>query len=295
MARKTTRPQSEVKRPTLQMPLEEAKNRIRDRIEEGRQLLQRQIGNEAALDDARVKRDQWSDYNADLLRRIVDTEDLVRDYYPIGGCLSTQTPPFQGQVKEFFSDVQYYINSLESILGRLELIPEAPNLPQSVESQQTKDSKPSERIFVVHGHDEEAKQSVARYITQLGLKPIILHEQPNQGLTIIEKFENYANVGFAIVLLTPDDVGASKSDKDNPRPRARQNVILELGFFIGRLGRERVCALHKGNVEIPSDFSGILWVPMDSNGAWQLPLAREMKAAGLDVNLNKLLNLIQRG
>jgi predicted nucleotide-binding protein len=271
------------------MPREEAKNRIRDRIEKGQQLLQRQIGNEAALDDARVERDKWSDYNVELLRRIVDTEDLAKDYYPMVGFISFDTPPFQVEVRDFYSKVETYINYLESVLERLELIPEAPNLLQSVESQQSKDSKPSDRIFVVHGHDEEAKQSVARLIEKLGLKAIILHEKPNQGQTIIEKFESYADVGFAVVLLTPDDVGASKSDKDNLRPRARQNVILELGFFIGRLGRQRVCALHKGNVEIPSDFSGILWVTMGTDRAWQFELGREMKAAGLDVDMNKLV------
>ena len=143
-------------------------------------------------------------------------------------------------------------------------------------------------MFVVHGHDEETKQSVARCIERLGLRAIILHEEPNKGRTIIEKFEDSADVGFAVVLLTPDDVGAKKTEKENLKPRARQNVILELGFFIGRLGRERVCALYKG-VEIPSDLRGILWVPVDSERAWCWALAREMKAAGLPVDANRLL------
>jgi predicted nucleotide-binding protein len=145
----------------------------------------------------------------------------------------------------------------------------------------------SNRVFVVHGHDEEAKQSVARCIEKLGLKAIILHEQPNQGRTVIEKFEDYSDVGFVVVLLTPDDIGARKGEE--PQPRARQNVILELGFFIGRLGRRRVCALHKGDVEIPSDITGVLWIPIDSADAWHLALAREMKAAGLEVDLNRLV------
>ncbi len=146
----------------------------------------------------------------------------------------------------------------------------------------------SNRVFVVHGHDEEAKQSVARCIEKLGFKAVILHEQPNQGRTIIEKFEDYSDVAFAVVLLTPDDVGASKDPEGELRPRARQNVILELGFFLGELGRGRVCALHKGEVEIPSDYRGVLWVPMDEGGAWRLDLATEMKAAGLDLDLNRL-------
>lgn len=151
------------------------------------------------------------------------------------------------------------------------------------------------RVFVVHGHDEEAKQSVARFLENLELEVIILHEQPNQGRTIIEKFEDYADVGFAVVLLTPDDMGAVRGEIDNLRPRARQNVVLELGFLVGKLGRQRVCALYKGNVEIPSDFAGILWVPMDPGGAWCFTLGREMKAAKLSVDLNKLAKSVQGG
>jgi predicted nucleotide-binding protein len=144
------------------------------------------------------------------------------------------------------------------------------------------------KVFIVHGHDEEAKESAARCVEKLGLEAVILHEQPNRGRTVIEKFEGNADVAFVVVLLTPDDIGGEKDNINELRPRARQNVILELGFFIGQLGRERVCALHKGSVEIPSDISGVLWVPLDPNGAWRISLAKEMKAAGLQVDLNRL-------
>jgi predicted nucleotide-binding protein len=146
------------------------------------------------------------------------------------------------------------------------------------------------KVFVVHGRDEAARDQVARFVTKLGLEPIILSEQPDGGQTVIEKFEAYAGtVGFAIVLLTPDDVGGLGGGSDPQRPRARQNVILELGWFYGRIGRANVCALHKGNVELPSDFVGVVYTAMDSGGGWQTKLAREMKAAGLDVDMNKLL------
>ena len=143
-------------------------------------------------------------------------------------------------------------------------------------------------IFIVHGHDEAAKESVARFIEKLELNPVILHEQSNKGRTIIEKFEDHANVGFAVVLMTPDDVGALAKEKDKLKPRARQNVILELGFFLGKLGRTRVCALHK-DVEIPSDYKGVLFIPMDASNGWQLSLAKEIKAAGIKVDLNKVM------
>jgi len=144
-------------------------------------------------------------------------------------------------------------------------------------------------IFIVHGHDEAAKQTVARFIEKLDLRPIILHEQPNAGRTVIEKFEDYTNVGFAVVLMTPDDVGASVDDKDNLKLRSRQNVVFELGFFLGRLGRKRVCALYKEGVEIPSDYQGVLFVPMDKDFGWKLLLAREIKAAGISIDLNKAI------
>jgi predicted nucleotide-binding protein len=143
------------------------------------------------------------------------------------------------------------------------------------------------RVFLVHGHHEEALQSVARFLEKLGLPVTILREQPNQGRTIIEKFIDHADVGFAIVLLTADDIGGLKgSSPTNLTPRPRQNVLFELGFFVGILGRERVCALYEHGVEIPSDYSGVAFVDLDVRGAWHLELAREMRAAGLDVDMN---------
>ena len=145
---------------------------------------------------------------------------------------------------------------------------------------------PSRRVFLVHGHDEAAKQSVARFLEQLRLEPIVLGEQPNEGRTIIEKFEHHADVAYAVVLLTPDDRAFGEAGTGEHRPRARQNVILELGYFIGRLSRTNVCALYKGSVELPSDLHGVLYVPMDDGDGWKLKLAKEMKAAKLDVDMN---------
>ena len=142
-------------------------------------------------------------------------------------------------------------------------------------------------VFIIHGRDDGTKETVARFISQLQLKPIILHEQPNQGQTIIEKFEQHAEVAFAIALLTPDDTGGLVGEKQSNKPRARQNVIFEFGYFIGRLGRHRVCALTKGNVEIPSDYDGVLYIPFDESGAWKMELVKELKTAGFDVDANR--------
>ncbi|MCD6153547.1 MAG: nucleotide-binding protein, partial [Syntrophobacterales bacterium] len=112
----------------------------------------------------------------------------------------------------------------------------------------------AKKIFVVHGRNNEIKEAVARFLEKIGLSPIILHEQPNSGRTIIEKFEQYSNdISYAVVLLTSDDIGGIKDKNPKLQPRARQNVILELGYFMGRLGRSRVCALYDKGVELPSD------------------------------------------
>jgi len=149
----------------------------------------------------------------------------------------------------------------------------------------------TDRVFVVHGHDDLMKQSVARTLSALDLTPIILHEQPNRGRTIIEKFERESDVGFAVVLLSPDDQAYSASDPSKtPAPRARQNVVVELGYFVGSLGRERVVALKRGSeLEVPSDFSGVVYTPYDDAGHWKFELVRELKAAGYDVDANKLI------
>jgi hypothetical protein len=141
-----------------------------------------------------------------------------------------------------------------------------------------------QNIFIVHGHDEAMKEEVANFVREIGHNPIILHERPNLGRTVIEKFEQEAaDAGFAIVLLSPDDVGASVGNRHELNPRARQNVILELGYFVAKFGRHRVCPLYKGDVEIPSDILGVLYIQFDAEGAWKLQLIREMEAASMRV------------
>lgn len=146
----------------------------------------------------------------------------------------------------------------------------------------------SNRVFVVHGHDDAARETVARFLERLGLVAVILHEQVSRGRTVIEKVEEHGDVAFAVVLLTPDDEGRARGSGEL-MPRARQNVVLELGYFLARLGRDRVCALKRGGVEIPSDYAGVVWTDMDSGGGWRLTLAREMKVVGFDVDLNKAM------
>ncbi|MCD4843294.1 MAG: nucleotide-binding protein [Methanosarcinales archaeon] len=149
----------------------------------------------------------------------------------------------------------------------------------------------NDKIFIVHGHDEEMKQTVARTLEKLDLEPIILHEQPNRGRTIIEKFEaSSEKISFAIVLLSPDDKGCKANNfPDSVKLRARQNVILELGYFIGKLGRTKVLVLFKDEIDFehPSDFVGALYTPF--NKGWELEMVKELQSCGYDVDANRLI------
>jgi predicted nucleotide-binding protein len=153
------------------------------------------------------------------------------------------------------------------------------------------DKSQREKVFIVHGHDNALKDEVSVFLSALQLDPIVLHRQSDGGLTVIEKFEKYANVKYAIVLLTPDDYAYPVSElKKNANERigkyrARQNVIFELGFFIGKLGRQNVCCLYKG-VEIPSDISGLIYKQVDrSVDDIGYQIIKELKAAGLHPQL----------
>ena len=164
----------------------------------------------------------------------------------------------------------------------------------AVNSNQLQDSTErsimSNKVFIVHGHDDAAKLEMARTLEKAGFEAIILHEQPDAGRTIIEKFESYSDVSFAVILYTECDLGRSKEmSVDSEKYRARQNVVFEHGFFLGKLGRDHVCALVKGDVETPGDLSGVIYVPMDKAGAWKISLATNMKAAGLPIDMNKFI------
>ena len=138
-------------------------------------------------------------------------------------------------------------------------------------------------VFIVHGHDNEMKETVARFLDKMGLNPTILHEQPNEGLTIIEKFEYYANLAsYAIILYSPDD------KTDGGKNRARQNVVFEHGFFIGKLGRNKIVAINRidCDMELQSDINGVLYIPFDSDSGWKVKLLKDMEKAGLDIDWN---------
>ena len=140
-------------------------------------------------------------------------------------------------------------------------------------------------IFVVHGHAPAALLAIVQLLKRTGRKVVVLHEQANQGLTILEKFERHAGeAAYAVVILTADDVAGLGGDLEDQRPRGRQNVIFELGYFFGKLGRKRVALLLDQDVERPSDIDGLVYIALDADDAWKQALSRELKAANIDVN-----------
>ena len=147
----------------------------------------------------------------------------------------------------------------------------------------------SNKVFIVHGHSELLISQTEAFLQRLGFEPVVLRNQANQGKTVIEKLESNTDVTFAIVLYTACDRGSLNDDKAQLKPRARQNVVFEHGYLNSKLGRNRVCALVEEGVEPPSDLAGVVYIPIDRSGAWKILVAKEMKAAGLDVDLNKVV------
>jgi CAP12/Pycsar effector protein, TIR domain len=196
-------------RPTLVVAREEARWRLQAQIDKGNELLNREIGSPVKLEEARQEYYRWTDYNFELLRSLFNTDEYARGYRVGYGGFAGHTS-FSQELQSFYKDVKYYTNQIQSIYDRLDIIPESPIVTPSVTIPEDSEVGPSNEVFIVHGHDELAKQTVARFIEKLDLRAIVLHEQTSQGRTIIEKFESFSNVGFAVILLTPDDVGMSQ-------------------------------------------------------------------------------------
>ena len=293
--------------PSLNIPRMDAESKIYDRVTSGNKLLGLSIHGEQDLEAAKAQRKKWNDYNEELLKQLFSSEVVLEDYNR-----SSMSDPsmmkvsWAQKISIFYEGIYNKVEALESIIKRLEFIPEKivtsetqeknkhripepvpvvhgkddgtdksttekpESIPKKViisKAQERHEPEISEPVFVVHGHDDKSKVSVVRFIEKLGLKAVILNEQANAGQTIIEKFERNAAIsGYAVIILTPDDMGALKENPDDATLRARQNVILGL-----------LC-----------DDLGVAYTLMDPEGAWQLSMARDMKSAGLSFDANRI-------
>jgi hypothetical protein len=278
----------------LAQDVERAKEAFTDRVRLGQELAGRHVAHGGEIERAKADIEGWSAYNLTLLERMFTTDEIAREYDWAGhsGSVAIRLGP-PTAVDEFNSARQSLtgkLQYLEGLLGRIHLyVPAAfqGELPRPI-PRSVRDVESPTRVFVVHGQDNAARESVARFLERAGIQAVILHEQANRGDTIIEKLERNSDVHFAVVLLTGDDEGHRKGDTVPLKSRARQNVILELGYFVAKLGRENVCALYEDGVELPSDWNGVVWVPLDAHDAWKYKLAKELRAARFSIDLNRV-------
>lgn len=224
----------------------------------------------------------WVATTTDIIEFVYGTNDVHLTNFRAATIFNDGGNPYD-EIDKVYTQGE---NVLEQIIDSLSKI--YPELEEQQLNSWNMDCPNSNEIFIVHGRDDGIKNEVARFLEKAGLKPIILHECPNEGMTVIEKFEKYSNVNFAIVLLTPDDKGGLNETPFNEKLRARQNVIFELGYFCGKLGRNKVVAIIKDEVEQPSDIVGITYI---SYREWKNQTLRELKKAGYNFDMNVLLNM----
>lgn len=271
----------------IKIKRDRARELIEKRIIEGKKLISANITSDNTFKGFESTYKKWHEYNVDLLQTIFFGDNVINEYKHASGDTNMLpnpifADPFPVKLGNYYETLNAKIIKLESILSRLDLFDELSTEKTKVRSNKKKEI--TNKVFIVHGHDNELKQTVARTLEKFKIQVIILHEQASKGKSILNKLDEYSDVDFAIVLLTPDDVGSSIEQSDKLNPRARQNVIFELGFFLGKLGFDKVIALKRGDIEIPSDYTGIIWIDYDDQNAWILELSKELKAAGFNID-----------
>ena len=287
MSKKTTRPERE--RTALIIPKEEFKSQLIEQISQGKQFGVKNITTEEQLLDIEKRFDLWNSYNFELLKSSFNNPiNEYRNSYNSSGQMigvsdvmrgvNTRHPQYR--LKTLIETVDSKITELESLLAKVNLMHSEVETNRTAITIQEAAIASNDTVFIIHGHDDAMKKAVQLFLTRANLKDIVLHEQPDKNRTVIEKLIEEGNsAAYVIALLSPDDT------QEDGTVRARQNVVLEIGYFIGRLGREKVRLLRKGEVVIPSDLQGILFENYDNEGAWRIKLLKEMQAAGLPIDL----------
>ena len=286
---KKRRPATEPVITKLIIPKKTFKEELKSQCEKGKEIIGVPIQKAEDINELNKAVHSWFEFNLEHLKRAfnVPYNEYRKKYNDAGeliGLMSGQgrgnrTP--QQKLKNYIDKVKAKISVLENLHDQTDL------LRSEVESNEDSIDRNNNQVFIVHGHDDSVKEEMASFIEALGFEPIILHKKASSGMTIIEKIDFYSNVGFGIVLYTPCDLGAKKGEENKLQARARQNVVFEHGYIIGKLKRENVCAVVKGNVEKPNDISGVVYVQMEND--WKLDIAKELQNSGYNVDFNRLL------
>ena len=293
MKSKSSTSKSEIEEYTfLIKPKNQFKKEIEDRVNLATEMLTNLKERKADFQTIRGEYSVWNDYNKELLKQsfnkpLNEYRHAYENAGEWGGMMRSTIgarPSVSDEIQKFASKFTSKVDNLIKLSQKVELLKSNEQTIQEKEEEKDLDKS---KVFIVHGHDDLVKTETARFIEKLGFEPIILHEQVSAGKTIIEKIEEYTNVGFAIVLYTPCDVGAKKGEESNLKSRARQNVVFEHGYLISKIGRKNVCAIVKGNVETPNDISGVVYISRE--GDWKLDLAKEMRNSGYKVDMNLVI------
>ncbi len=263
-----------------------------------KQIAESNINSQSMLEDAERDYSRVGDFITTYLRRAFHDQTVSDNFsaWAGGGAMSFGEVHLGTEIRQLIENCRTKISDVQSIIEQLPIYVEPDSAPISRPQGAGSDRPQTRNVFVVHGHDRALLSEVARTLEKVGLVPIILHEQPNMGRTIIEKLLDHRESGFVVVLMTADDLGISKTaiegddqiQKKSLEFRARQNVLFEAGLFMGALGRQYVCILKESVVQMPSDLHGLVWTEVDARGMWRFQLATELQAAGFKVDKNKL-------
>jgi len=272
----------------LLIPTDEAELKLKERIAKGKELLGLPIVNELQLEEAKKEYRKWSDYNLEYLRRIFSTDEEAEKYKRFIGhvvSMGFYAIPLSTKVNDHINDIKEKLHRLDSLLDRIDLI--AVNLMQNSPDKENSVIT-NNKVFIVHGRDEVAKTSLEILLHEMGLEAVVLHRQADEGQTIIEKFEKNSDVGYAFILLTPDEIAYFSHEDSLPdherkkEKRARSNVIFEFGYFVGKLGRQKVCCVYTGDVSLPSDVSGMIYKKyISSVEEVAYSIRKDLKAVGI--------------
>lgn len=264
---------------------------LQERIDLGADLLRETTKSVSDYEKIKIAYNSWHDYNLELLKQSFNLpyNEYRDDYEKVGsyiGMFLGGNYDLANEIKDFTEKFNTKVEFLKSLHKKNQLLKSSALDQNHTEEVESKIGKT--HVFIVHGHDELVRQETARFIEHLELNPIVLHEQASSGMTVIEKIEKYSNlVAFGIILYTPCDIGSKSGHENESKFRARQNVVFEHGFLIGKIGRENVAAMVKGDIELPNDISGVVYISMEND--WKLAIAKELRKSGYQIDMSKVV------